>query len=145
MSDDDVQNYGNHRRWNPPWHFVVMPILVLNALIAIVVMARAPSRGTVWAALVALTLVAALALVRRMALRVQDRVIRLEERLRLSRLMPDRHEEIEDLNRAQLIAIRFASDLEVPHMLDRITRGEITTQDEIKRAVQHWRPDHLRA
>ena len=145
MSDDDVQNYGNHRRWNPPWHFVVMPILVLNALIAIVVMARAPSRGTVWAALVALTLVAALALLRRMALRVQDRVIRLEERLRLSRLMPDRHEEIEELNRAQLIAIRFASDAEVPHMLDRITRGEITTQDEIKRAVQHWRPDHLRA
>ena len=145
MSDDDVQNYGNHRRWNPPWHFVVVPILVLNALIAIVVMARTPSRGTVWAALMALTLVAALALLRRMALRVQDRVIRLEERLRLGRLMPDRHEEIEELSREQLIAIRFASDQEVPHMLDRITRGEITTQDEIKRAVQHWRPDHLRA
>lgn len=145
MSDDDVQNYGNHRRWNPLWHFVAVPILVLNALIAFVVMARTPSRGTVWAALVALTLVAALALLRRMALRVQDRVIRLEERLRLGRLMPDRHEEIEDLSREQLIAIRFASDREVPHMLDRITRGEITTQDEIKRAVQHWRPDHLRA
>jgi len=94
---------------------------------------------------VALTLVAALALVRRMALRVQDRVIRLEERLRLGRMMPDRREEIEELSREQLIAIRFAPDAEVPHMLDRIARGEITTQDEIKRAVQHWRPDHLRA
>jgi uncharacterized protein DUF6526 len=145
MSDDDVQNYGNHRRWNPPWHFVVVPILILNALIALVVMARTPSRATVWAALVALTLVAALALVRRMALRVQDRVIRLEERLRLGRMMPDRREEIEELSREQLIAIRFAPDAEVPHMLDRIARGEITTQDEIKRAVQHWRPDHLRA
>ena len=145
MSDDDVQNYGTHRRWNAPWHFVVVPILLLNAVIAIVVLVRAPSRGTMWAAVVALTLVVGLALLRRMALRVQDRVIRLEERLRLNRLMPDRHEEIEELGRAQLIAIRFASDAEVPHMLDRITRGEIRTQDEIKRAIQHWRPDHLRA
>ncbi|HEY9518339.1 MAG TPA: DUF6526 family protein [Gemmatimonadales bacterium] len=145
MSDDDVQNYGNHRRWNAPWHFVVVPILILNALIAIVVLVRTPSRGTAWAALVALTLVVGLALLRRMALRVQDRVIRLEEHLRLGRLMPDRHEEIEELSRGQLVAIRFASDLEVPHMLDRITRGEIRTQDEIKRAIQHWRPDHLRA
>lgn len=145
MSDDDVQNYGNHRRWNQPWHFVVMPILVLNALIAIYVLIGAPSRGTAWAALVALALVTALALLRRMVLLVQDRVIRLEEHLRLGRLMPDRHEEIEELTRGQLIAIRFASDAEVPHMLDRITRGEISTQDEIKRAVQHWRPDHLRA
>ena len=145
MSEDDVQNYGSHRRWNAPWHFVVVPILLLNAVIAIVLLVRAPSRGTVWAAVVALTLVVGLALLRRMALRVQDRVIRLEERLRLNRLMPDRHEEIEELGRAQLIAIRFASDAEVPHMLDRITRGEIRTQDEIKRAIQHWRPDHLRA
>ena len=145
MSDDDVQNYGNHRRWNPLWHFVAVPILIFNAVIAVVVLVRTPSRSTVWAAVVALTLVLALALLRRMALRVQDRVIRLEERLRLNRLMPDRHEEIEDLGREQLIAIRFASDAEVPHLLDRISRGEIRTQDEIKRAIQHWRPDHLRA
>lgn len=145
MSDDDVQNYGTHRRWNPLWHFFAVPILIFNAVIAIVMLARAPSRTTMWAAVVALTLVLALALLRRMALRVQDRVIRLEERLRLNRLMPDRHEEIEELGRAQLIAIRFASDAELPHMLDRITRGEIRTQDEIKRAIQHWRPDHLRA
>jgi hypothetical protein len=145
MSDDDVQNYGNHRRWNPPWHFVAVPILIVNAVVAIVMLVRTPSRSTMWAAVVAVTLVLALALLRRMALRVQDRVIRLEERLRLNRLMPDLHEEIEGLGRAQLIAIRFASDAELPHMLDRITRGEIRTQDEIKRAIQHWRSDHLRA
>ena len=145
MSDDDVQNYGSHRRWNPPWHFVVLPLLILNALIAIVMLVRAPSRGTVWAAVVALAMVTALGLLRRMTLRVQDRVIRLEEQLRLNRLMPGRHEEIEELSLDHLIAIRFASDAEVPHMLDRITRGEIRTQDEIKRAIQHWRADHLRA
>jgi hypothetical protein len=145
MSDDDVQNYGNHRRWNPPWHFVVLPILIIYAVIAIVAAVRAPSRDTVWAAVVALALVTALGLLRRMVLRVQDRVIRLEEQLRLNRLMPGRHEEIDELSRDHLIAIRFASDAEVPHLLDRITGGEIRTQDEIKRSIQHWRADHLRA
>ena len=125
MSDDDVQNYGNHRRWNAPWHFVVLPLLLLHAGMALVVMIRAPHRGTIWAAVVALALVAALALLRRMVLTVQNRVVRLEERLRLGRLMPDRHEEIEELTLEQLIAIRFASDAEVPHMLDRIIREEI--------------------
>jgi len=145
MSDDDVQNYGNHRRWNAPWHFVVLPILLVNALIAVAVLARGPSRETAWAAIVAVALVVALVLLRRMTLTVQNRVIRVEERLRLSRLLPERHEDIEDLTPDQLIAIRFASDAEVPHMLDRIINGEIKTQDEIKRAVQHWRSDHLRA
>ena len=145
MSDDDVQNYGNHRRWNAPWHFVVLPLLLVNAGVALIVMIRAPHRGTIWAAVVALALVAALVLLRRMVLTVQNRLVRLEEHRRLNRLMPERHEEIEELSLDQLIAIRFASDAEVPHMLDRITRGEIATQDEIKRAVQHWRPDHLRA
>ena len=145
MSDDDVQNYGNHRRWNAPWHFVVLPLLLVNAGIALIVMIRTPHRGTIWAAVLALALVAGFALLRWMVLTVQNRLVRLEERLRLGRLMPDRHEEIEGLTLDQLIAIRFASDAEVPHMLDRISRGEITTQDEIKRAVQHWRPDHLRA
>lgn len=144
MSDDDVQNYGNHRRWNAPWHFVVLPIVLGNALAMIVVLARAPSIDTAWAALVALAIAGGFGLLRRMALTVQNRVIRLEEELRLHRLLPDRHEDIEELTLDQLIAIRFASGLEVPHMLDRIAAGEIKSQDEIKRAVQHWRPDHLR-
>jgi hypothetical protein len=144
MSDDDVQNYGNHRRWNAPWHFVVLPILLINALLALAGLVRAPSRETAWAAIVATAVAGAAALLRRMALTVQNRVIRLEEELRLHRLLPERHEDIEELTLEQLIAIRFASGLEVPHLVDRVISGEIKTQDEIKRAVQHWRPDHLR-
>jgi uncharacterized protein DUF6526 len=144
MSDDDVQNYGNHRRWNAPWHFVVLPILVINALLALAGLVRAPSRETAWTAIVATAVAGAAALLRRMALTVQNRVIRLEEELRLHRLLPERHEDIEELTLDQLIAIRFASGLEVPHLVDRVISGEIKTQDEIKRAVQHWRPDHLR-
>lgn len=144
MSDDDVQNYGNHRRWNAPWHFVVLPILLINALLALVALVRAPSREAAWVAIVATAVAGAAALLRRMALTVQNRVIRLEEELRLHRLLPGKHEDIEELTLDQLIAIRFASGLEVPHLVDRIISGEIKTQDEIKRAVQHWRPDHLR-
>lgn len=145
MSDDDVQNYANHARYLPPYHFVVFPILAINAIVALVILARAPSLGTVWAALVALAIAGGFVLTRWMVRRVQDRVIRLEEHLRLNRLLPGRHRDIESLSMEQLIAIRFASDLEVPHMVDRIASGEIRTLDEIKRAVQHWRPDHLRA
>jgi hypothetical protein len=145
MSDDDVQNFANHRRWNTPWHFIVVPILLANALVTIVVAARAPSRGTIWAAVVAIAIVFALMLARMMVLTVQNRLIQLEETLRLNRLLPGRHEDIEELTLEQLIAIRFASDAEVPHILDRIVGGEIKSRNDIKLAVQHWRPDHLRA
>lgn len=145
MSDDDVQNYANHARWFVPYHFVVAPILGVNAVVALVLLVRAPSLATFWAALVALAISVGLGLCRWMTLRVQDRVIRLEENLRLERLLPGRHEDIESLSLSQLIALRFASDQEVPHMMDRILKGEISTKHDIKLAVQHWRADHLRA
>lgn len=145
MSDDNVQNYANHARWFAPYHFVVAPILGINAVVALVMLARAPSIATLWAALVAMAISAGFILSRWMTLRVQDRVIRLEETLRMERLLPGRHEDIESLSLSHLIALRFAADQEVPHMIDRIRKGEITTKHDIKLAVQHWRPDHLRA
>ena len=144
MSDDNVQNYGNHRRFLAPWHFVVIPILALNFLLGLRTMIGAPSLATAWSAVVALAILAGVVLSRVMPLRVQDRVIRLEEMLRLERLLPGRYPEFERLTVSQLLALRFASDAEVPHTVDRILAGEISTRDEIKRAVQHWRADHLR-
>lgn len=79
-----------------------------------------------------------------MPLRVQDRLIRLEESLRLERLMPGRAMDIERLTRGQFIGVRFASDAEVPHIMDRIMSGELVTRDDVKKAVQHWRPDFSR-
>ena len=143
MSDDDVQNYGNHRRWNAPWHFVVLRFCP-STRSSRWRRCSERSREAAWVAIVATAVVGAAALLRRMALTVQNRVIRLEEELRLHRLLPERHEDIEELTLDQLIAIRFASGLEVPHLVDRVISGEIKTQDEIKRSVQHWRPDHLR-
>lgn len=145
MSDDDVQNYGNHARWFPPWHFFVAPVLGINVVLAIKALIEAPSLTTLWLFVLAFAIGLGLLLARYMILRVQDRVIRLEEHLRLGRLLPDRHEDIEELSLDQLIAMRFASDAEIPHLLDRVVGGEIQTKQEIKRSVQHWRPDHLRA
>lgn len=144
MSDDAVQSYANHTRWLPPWHFFAIPILTANALVLLVAFVRAPGLPSGWAALVGVALVVGLVCARWMPLRVQDRLIRLEETLRLERLLPERSHEIEHLTLGQLLGIRFASDAEVPHMLDRIVAGELVSRGDVKRAVQHWRPDHSR-
>jgi len=145
MSDDAVQSYANHARWFPPWHFFVVPILLANVIIRIVDLVRVPGLPTVWDAIVALALLTGLVCARWMPLRVQDRVIQLEETLRLERLLPGRSQDIERLSRGQLIGIRFASDAEVPHLVDRILAGELVSRNDVKRSVQHWRSDHNRA
>ncbi len=145
MSDDSVQNYGNHRRFLPPWHFFALPIIAINFIVEVVVAIREPSLSTAWAALVALALAVVVLFARWMPLRVQDRVISHQETLRLERLLPNRHADLEKLTLDQLIGMRFAADAEVGHLVDRILAGELGTRDEVKRAVQHWRPDHHRA
>jgi hypothetical protein len=143
---DSVQSYPSHRRYMLPYHLFAMPVLVLNAVVALRSVIRAPGTDTIFAFVVALALAAGVMSARWMVLRVQDRVIRLEERLRLNRLLgTGRHEEIEGLSLRQLIALRFASDAEVPHLVERVLREELTTPDDIKRGIQHWRADSLRA
>jgi len=145
MSDDGVQNYDNHYRWLPLWHFFVLPIFAINVIVSLVQLAKEPSVETSWRAVLAIALATAIFYARYMPLRVQDRAICLEETLRLEHLLPERHFEIEKLTPDQLIGIRFASDAEIPHLFDRIMSGELSTRDEIKRSVQHWRSDQLRA
>lgn len=144
MADDAVQSYGNHVRWFPPWHFFAIPVLVANAIVQIVRFVDEPTMAGAWTAIVWIALVTGLVLARWMPLRVQDRLIGLEETVRLNRLMPDRFRDIERLTRGQFIGIRFASDAEVPHLVDRILAGELVTRGDVKRAVQHWRSDHQR-
>ena len=144
MSDDSVQNFGNHARWLPAWHFFVLPVLLINAIASLVTLAKGPSLGTLWEAVVAIALAVGFVYCRWMPLQVQDRMIRLEETLRLERLLPGRYTDFEKLTRAHLIGLRFASDAEVPHLVERILSGELTTRKDVKMAVQHWRPDHIR-
>jgi hypothetical protein len=143
---DSVQTYPSHRRYFPPWHFFILPVLAVHVLLQLREAVVRPGPGTAFAFLVAVALALGLSLARWMVLRVQDRVIRLEETLRLERLLPpERRAGVEQLSVKQLVALRFASDAEVPHLVERILDGSLVEPDEIKRDVQHWRPDHLRA
>lgn len=139
-----MQSYPTHRRYLLPWHFIILPILGVNIVVQVVRLIQAPDTGTAWTAVLSVVLMGALVSARWMVLRVQDRIIRLEETLRLERLLPGRAHDVERLTIPQFIGIRFASDAEVPHLLDRILAGELESKDDIMRTVQHWRSDSLR-
>lgn len=140
-----MQTYANHRRWWAPWHFFAMPILGVNLVVVGVQFARNPGLLTGWNVVVWIAVIVALVGARYMPLRVQDRVICMEERTRLERLLPsDLRARIPELRRRQLIAIRFAPDAEIPDLARRVFAGELKAPSEIKRAIGEWRADHLR-
>ena len=140
------QSYANHVRWFPPFHFFAVPVLLLNVLNALRHVWLAPSLSTAFAALVAAAILMAAVLARVMTTAVQDRVIRLEMRLRLARLLPaDLQERIPDLTPKQLVALRFAGDAELPALVRDVLAGKHGTQKEIKLQVKNWQADWLRA
>jgi hypothetical protein len=142
---DRVQTYASHRRYIPEFHFFALPILLINAVMMLWEFARHPAFVSAWTALVALALVVGIWTARAMALRAQDRIIRLEERMRLERLLPpSMRERAAGLSTSQLIALRFAPDDEVPDLARRVIDGELHTRADIKRAIRSWRPDDLR-
>ena len=140
------QSYGNHRRWFPLFHFFVVPILFAHLVITIVVCVRNPTAWNAWNIVFALGLVGFTFAARLMALRVQDRLIRLEERLRLQQLLPDDlRARMHELRPRHLVAMRFCDDAEVPELCRAILNGEVDTQRQIKQRISKWRPDWLRA
>lgn len=144
MSNAAVQNYKNHKRFHPPFHFFIAPVFLLNIGVAVYHAVRHSVWISWWLVVVSIALFAAVGLMRAYALKVQDRVIRLEEQLRLAFLLPENQRaKIGDLTPRQLIGLRFASDVELPALAERAWREKLTL-DQIKRAVQQWRPDTFR-
>ena len=114
------QSYKNHTRWLPAFHFFAIPVLLLNTLNAIRYLYLDPSRHTAFNVLVAAAILTTCFLARIMALTAQDRLIRLEMRLRLAGLLPpDLNARFNELTRGQLVALRFASDAELPDLCRR--------------------------
>jgi len=146
MADElPEQTYASHRRLHPLYHFFIAPITFANVIFAVVAAFRYPSRAAVWQVIMALAIFAIAVVVRTYSLRVQDRLIRLEERLRLQRLLPaEMHGRIDDLRTSHLIAMRFCHDDEVCELAKAILDGEVKTADEIKKRIRTWRPDWLR-
>jgi len=140
------QTLRSHTRWYPPYHFFVVPVLLLNVGATMWTAYRAPSPGAFWTVVVAVALATFGVVARNMVLRVQDRVIRLEMRLRLKDTLPSElRPRIGDLTPGHLIALRFASDEELPALVRDILAGTLATQKAIKERVKNWQGDYLRA
>ena len=140
------QNFANHVRWVPGFHFFVMPVIALNFGWSIY---RWKVAGFSLDALISVLTAAALMMLmvyaRLFALKAQDRVIRLEERMRLEKLLPaELKPRIEEFTSGQLVAMRFASDAELPALARKVLTGNIRSGKAIKQMVQAWRADYLR-
>lgn len=139
------QNYANHRRFFPPYHFLVMPALIINLGVEVARLNKYQTLYHVWLVVFAVALILFALTARVMALTAQNRVIRLEERLRLTNLLPEgQRAVISKLSAGQLIGLRFASDEEASDLAARCANGELKGSGDVKRAIQNWRADHLR-
>lgn len=143
---DSGQDYKNHTRFFPPFHFVAVPILLLYFANELRHVWLNPNRSTAFAALVAFGILAATFASRLMALTVQDRVIRFELQARMSRLLPeDLQARTPQLTPAQMVALRFAGDGELADLVRDVLAGKLTSQKAIKLAIKDWQGDYLRA
>jgi len=143
---DKPQSLKNHAKFVPLFHGFGYPVIVVYAVWQVIRAARGPSWDTVIGALMGIALVVMFLYARLFALTVQDRVIRLEMRLRLRELLPpDLQPRIHELGHGQLVAMRFASDRELPALVKRVLEDRITDRKAIKALVQDWQADHLRA
>ncbi len=140
-----AQDFGNHRKFVRGYHVLAFGLLALNFFYSLYLVVRALSVNSVMALLLAFALLMVFYYVRTFALRAQDRVIRLEERLRLHELLPpDQKHNVDGLTTDQLIALRFASDGEVAALVAAVCAEGIEDRDEIKKRVTNWRADHQR-
>ena len=151
MSQKTPQTYANHTRFDPPFHFFLAPVFILGLILSLIHffyhLRESDMRDNIHSFLLILLAVALITLllkVRLYSLKVQDRIIRLEERLRLTQLLSDPlRSRIPELTEDQLIGLRFASDAEVPKLVERALNEKLKRKD-IKKAIQNWRPDYWR-
>jgi hypothetical protein len=145
VAEKKTQTYANHVRFHPPFHFFLAPGGIVLLVLTIVNVVRNDQRLDSWILLLtAVLFFVAVFLLRANALRVQDRLIRLEERLRLGALAPpELQPRIQDLTEGQLIALRFAPDEELPALAARALAENMKAPD-IKKAIVAWRADWFR-
>jgi hypothetical protein len=146
MSETKTQNFENHTKLVPAFHFVVLPIFFVNLVSSIVRLAHVFSFVNVISVLMAVAFVLLALNARVFALKVQDRLIRLEMRLRLQELLSENlRERIPEFTVGQLVALRFASDDELPELARKVLDENLTNRKTIKKLIRNWQPDLLRA
>ena len=145
MAEQTLQTFKSHTKNVPLFHFVALPILLLNVIWSLVRAATDFSADTAIGIVVAFALLIVAFFARVFALGAQDRVIRLEERLRMQHLLPDDLKpRINDFTTNQMIALRFASDAELPDLARKVLDENIGERKAIKQLVETWRADYQR-
>jgi hypothetical protein len=141
------QSFANHGRYVPAFHFFVLPVLLVNFVSSVI---RCKTLGFSFPGFLGIAVATALFVgfvsARTFAMRVQDRVIRLEEQARCAKLLPaDLQLRIAEFTPGQLVALRFASDAELPWLARKVLDEKLDNRKAIKQLVKNWRPDYFRA
>jgi hypothetical protein len=143
-NDPSSQNFSNHTRFDPMFHFFSLPVAFISVIVAAVHAYHVPTLMSAWFIVIAIAALVAVLKIRFYALSVQDRVIRLEERVRLSSVLQEPlRSRIGELSDSQLIGLRFASDAELPALFQRALTENLSRAD-IKKSVTNWRADSAR-
>jgi hypothetical protein len=141
------QSPQSHAKWLPPFHFFVLPVLLINLGFSIYWCVKGWfTVSGVLSVAVAAALFVGMVMARAMAMKVQDRVIRIEERIRFERVLPvDMHARIGEFTIDQLVALRFASNAELPDLARKVLEEKVNDRKAIKQMIKTWRPDLARA
>ena len=144
MSEKRQQTLANHAKIDPWFHYFLAPVLLICFIASIVFLFHGVNALHIWLAVFSLAALLLCFRTRIYSLKVQDRVIRLEERLRLYALLPESLKaKIPELSERQLIALRFAADQELPSLVEKTLRENLDPK-AIKKAIDNWRPDYWR-
>ena len=144
---DQTQTLANHRCYIPWWHFFALPIVLGNVFVEGDRLYKyGLQKGRIWDFVFALGVLLAVFASRTMALKVQDRLIRLEMQLRLTALLSEPlKSRIRELTPSQMIGLRFASDAELPGLVEQCLSGGLADGEAVKKQIKNWVPDLLRA
>jgi Family of unknown function (DUF6526) len=141
---NQTQSFSNHAKFDPPFHFFVLPVLLINIFVVAYLLFRHPGTGGAWLLLISISLLVLAGRVRSWATHLQDRLIRMEERVRLAAILPEPlRSRIAELSDSQIVGLRFASDAELPALFQRALDEKLSRSD-IKKAITDWRPDYSR-
>lgn len=138
------QTYANHAKYDVVFHFILLPVALILLIWSLVLLFRHPGAFAVSHILLVVVFVLILGRIRAFPLGVQDRVIRLEEKLRMMAVLPEPlRSRIGELRDTQIVALRFAPDDELPGLVKRAIEEKLS-RDDIKKAIKNWRPDYGR-
>ena len=146
MAQEKTQSFENHNRVVPPYHMFAIPIFMINFIWRLVQLKDGITFASIMNVLLAIAFLILILYARLFSLTVQDRVIRLEMRLRLAEILPvDLRPRIPEFTVAQLVSMRFASDAELPSIARKVLDEKLSDRKAIKQLVKDWQADYVRA